>query len=302
MSAPPATRGLIALSDLYRRVLAAFLGVIAPAAAYALLATLARTLYRLFDPLRQRSEAQCRAALGDRYGADEVSRIARQAFVHRAWNLVDLMLALRLIRRSTFDRRGGRIPEPYLSLLRDAQRRRQPVILLTAYYGPYDLLPLFLGFNGIRAGAIYRPHRNLAFDAERQAVRGGSGCVLIPDHEAVARLPRLLEEGDTVAILADHHAARHGVPATFLGLPTAASRAVGILAERYAATVAVAGVRRRGPLRFEVVVTDFFGPSAWREADDAVVYITQRYLAGLERMILADPTQYLWAHARWNDA
>jgi len=27
--------------------------------------------------------------------------------------------------------------------------------------------------------------------------------------------------------------------------------------------------------------------------------VTERYLRGLEVIILADPTQYLWAHPRW---
>ena len=46
---------------------------------------------------------------------------------------------------------------------------------------------------------------------------------------------------------------------------------------------------------------DLFGPDDWRNDPDPVVYITRRYLAGLERLILADPSQYLWAHPRWGE-
>jgi len=291
---------LVQLSNAYRRVLALFLVLIGPRAAYAILAALARGVYRLLDPLRLRSEAQCRAALAGRYSDEQITRIAEQAFVHRAWNLADLLLADRRLHAGTYDRYGGRISEPYASMLRDAQHRRQPVLLVTGYYGPFDLLPLLLGFNGIRAAAVYRPHPNPDFDAYRRAIRSRSGCEMVPDTQAAVRLPQVLEGGGTVAILADHHAPGRGIPIMYLGLPTTAARTVGLLAWRYAAVVAVAALRRcRKPFQFEIVIADLFDSSAWRDQPDPVVYITRRYTQALERIVLDDPAQYLWAHARW---
>ena len=56
------------------------------------------------------------------------------------------------------------------------------------------------------------------------------------------------------------------------------------------------------------MIGDFFGGSGGLDTQslsdpvaqaDPVEYITSRYLRGIERMILADPTQYLWAYPRW---
>lgn len=293
-------RWILRLGDAYRGFLALFLRIIGPDAAYALMAALARCFYRLADPLRNRCEAQCRAALGGRYNDRAIRRIAEQAFVHRTWNLADLLLAPRYLHARTYRRYGGEFPEPYLGLLQRAQRERRPVILLTAYLGPYDLLPLFLGFNGIRAVAIYRRHANPSFDAYRQFVRSRGGCEMVPVEEAVERLPHVLEKGGTVAMLSDHHAARRGIQHLFLGLPTVASPAVALLAERYDAIVAVASIlRSSSQFRFEIRVADFFGSETWRSQTKPAAFITERYSAALERLILANPTQYLWAHTRW---
>ena len=293
---------LTRVSDAYRRFLMLFFAIVGPAAAYGIMAGLARCFYRLADPVRQRSEAQCRAALGDRLDDNSVRRVAEQAFVHRAWNLADLLLAPRYVRASNYRRYGGDFPEPYLGLLRQAQKERRPVILLTAYYGPYDLLPLFLGHNGIQAAAVYRRHGNPSYDAFRQNVRTSSGCDLIAVEQAIERLPRELENGGTVAILSDHHAARRGIPVCFLGIPTAVSPAVGLLAQRYDAIIAVAGIHRlRSSFRFEIRVSDFFDARVWRNQSDPATFITQRYVRALERIVLADPSQYLWAHARWGN-
>lgn len=295
-------RAVLGLANVHRRVLGVLFAVLGPAASYKITGVLARLLYRLLEPIRLRSEAQCRAVLSDRLADEDIRRIAEQAFVHRVWNLADLMLAERLLHPGTYDRYGGRIGEPYFSRLHSAQRRKQPTILLTGYYGPFDLLPIFLGYNGIRAAVVYRPHANAVFDAYRRRVRGRSGCELIPVARAADRLTRILDAGGTVAIVADHHADRRGVPVKFLGLPTMAIRSVALLAARYRAEISVAGIRRiDNEFRFEIVVTDTFDHHDWDDLDDPIPYITERYLRGLEKIIHADPAQYLWCQARWGE-
>lgn len=297
---PLVVRLFVAVANTYRRLLGAVLGIVGPRAAYAMMAAPARWLYHLFDPIRHASEAQCRAALAGRVPVTDIHRIAEQGFVHRIWNLTDLMLADRLLHPGTFQRYAGRIPDRYLSLMQSARERRQPVILLTAYYGSFDLLPVFLGYNGFSAGVVYRTHDNPVFDAYRRRIRARSGCELIPVEAAAGRVEQILAGGGAIALVADHHADKGGEPVTFLGLPTRAIRSVGLLAWRFNAFVVVAGIRRlHNAFRFEIVVQDYFGPSDWENEPDPVVYATRRYLAALERLILTDPSQYLWAYPRW---
>lgn len=259
-------------------------------------------MYWLLDPLRVRSEAQSRVALQDKVPPEEIPRIAAKSFVNRACNLTDLMLASRLLRPSTFERYGGRIPEPFLGELLVGQRRRQPTILLTAYYGSFDLLPIFLGYNGIQASAIYLPHKNKGYDDFRRRVRGQSGCDLIPVNHALTRLSQVLGEGGTVAILADHHDEERGMSVKFLGLDARVSRSVGLLAWRFKANVVVAVLRRLEDMfRFEFVVEDVIDHADAAAQADPVEYVTHRYLRAIETLIIADPTQYLWAYARWGE-
>ncbi len=296
-------RAIIAAGNLQRRLLEVFYAVAGPEAAYRLTGWGAHLIYLLLDPLRLRSEAQCRAALGDRLSDEQVRHVARQSFIHRARNLADLMLARRFLRKSSYQRYGGALAATHLDALRDAQRRGQPLILVTAYYGPFDLLPIFLGYNGIRAGVVYRPHANAGFDAYRRRIRGQSGCELIPVPAAGYRVAEILERGGVVALLADHHVPGRGIPATFLGLETRSPRAVGLLAQQYHADVVAAGIRRLGDaFHFEWLVTDTIPHGDWLTRDDPVGYITERYLRALEKLVLKDPSQYLWGYARWGES
>jgi KDO2-lipid IV(A) lauroyltransferase len=186
--------------------------------------------------------------------------------------------------------------------MRAARQRGQSVILLSAYYGPFDLLPVFLGYNGIPAAVVYLPHANAAYDAYRRRIRACSGCELVPVERAVQRLPQILAGGGAIALVADHQAERRGLPIQFLGLPTTAQRTVGLLAWRYDADVVVAGIRRLGEaFRFEIEVADVIKRPAWADRADPIAYVTERYVGALERLILRDPTQYLWGYARWGE-
>jgi|GEM_PF-509691 len=288
------------LGNAYRRLLGVALAVAGPALAYRITAWLALALYRSLEPLSMRTRSQCRAAMRGRLPEEEIDRIAEQSFVHRIWNLTDLMLADRWLHPGTYHRYGGRISQEFSDLLLQARAARHPVILVTAYYGPYDLLPVFLGYNGVRVTAVYRRHPNRVFDAFRTAVRSRSGCEMVPVERAAGRLTEVLEQGGVVALVADHDAPSRGIPTSFLGLPTRTPPVVAILAQRYSATVAVAGVRRlHDRFRFEIHVADVIRPEQWRGCPDPAGYITRRYQEALERIVLADPVQYLWAQDRW---
>ena len=296
-----AGRCLILLADAYRSGLALFFAIIGPRASYRIGAVLAGVLYRLLEPLQKLSESHISAALGTRLSGPQIARMGKRAFIHRAWSHVDLLIARYRVSTRTFAAVGGRIDEHHLRLIRDAQARSQSLILVTCYYGPFDLLPVFLGYNGVRACVVYKPHANRRFDRFRNKVRQKSGCRVVPIASAIKPITQTLESGGAAALVADHPAEGKGsVPITFLGVPTTAVRSVGLLAWRYKAAVVVAGIRRIDErFRFRLVVADMFGPSDWQEESDPVVYITQRYVRGLERIVLDDPSQYLWGYCRW---
>jgi Kdo2-lipid IVA lauroyltransferase/acyltransferase len=295
-------RGVQSLGNLQRRLLACIFAITGPKFAYRLTGWGAKAIYKLLDPLRMRSEAQCRAALHDKVPANDIPRIADQSFINRARNMTDLMLAPRLLHPATFARYGGQIPEPFLTELLDGQRHRQPTILVTAYYGSFDLLPIFLGYNGIQASAVYLPHANKSYDDFRRKIRGQSGCDMIPVHRALTRLNQVLRDGGTVALLVDHHDEDRGMAVKFLGLDAKMSRSIGLLAWRHHANVVVAALRRLDDtFRFQFVIADVIYHQEAAVQSDHVEFITHRYLRAIEGLIMEDPTQYLWAYARWGE-
>ncbi len=274
---------------------------IGPRAAYRVTAVLADWLNRLMPELSARAVRQLRQSLGESWTDAQLERLAAESLRHRLWNLTDLHLTPRWLTPRSYRRLGGAMPEPYLARTLAAQRRGQPALLLTAYFGSFDLLPVLLGYNGITAAIVYRRHRNTAFDRFRDRVRTISGSTLIPLENALVEVPRVLERGGTVAMLVDQPEPARGIDVEFLGRPLRVNRAVGVLAVRHGADVAVAGLARRGAFRFDFRVSDVIDHTDWLREADPVAYVTRRYVGALERLVRDAPAQYLWLQERWRE-
>jgi KDO2-lipid IV(A) lauroyltransferase len=72
------------------------------------------------------------------------------------------------------------------------------------------------------------------------------------------------------------------------------------MALQFDVPIVVAGVPRVGqPSRYRVEIEDVIEAAEFAGQADAVIALTQRYTAGLERLIRRHPGQYFWLHRRW---
>jgi KDO2-lipid IV(A) lauroyltransferase len=86
----------------------------------------------------------------------------------------------------------------------------------------------------------------------------------------------------------------------FFGRKASTYKSIGLLAMEYQVPVVIGYARRIGRnFRFHVGAQDIIYPADWKDQDDPLRYITQRYSKGIEDFVRADPAQYLWIHRRW---
>jgi KDO2-lipid IV(A) lauroyltransferase len=110
----------------------------------------------------------------------------------------------------------------------------------------------------------------------------------------------ILAGGGVLATLADQDAGQRGLFVDFFGRPASTHKAVAILALQYRTPLVVLGViRLPGELRYRIVIDDVIEPAEYEARPDAVRALTQRFTAGLERLVRQAPTQYFWLHRRW---
>ncbi len=180
-----------------------------------------------------------------------------------------------------------------------ARAHGKGIVFLTGHLGNWELAGAYVAARGVAFDAIARRMGNPLFDAYLARTRSRLGMRIVPDAEAVRRVPRTLRSGGAVAFLADQsglNLASTFVP--FFGRPAKTPRGPAVFALRFDAPV-VFGVATHLPSgRFRMAI-EAIEVTRTGDLDRDVDALLTGYSHALERHVRAAPEQYFWQHRRW---
>jgi KDO2-lipid IV(A) lauroyltransferase len=176
-------------------------------------------------------------------------------------------------------------------------------IIVTAHYGNWELAGVgYSLLSGMPMTTVMRPFDNPKLGARVSRIRVGHNHSTCPREGALKSLYQALKKGSSICIISDQHASRdEGVETVFMGRECRTHASPAILHLRTGVPILVAVSKRVGDGKFEFVCADPIEMKPSSDSEGDVERVAQRYTDALESLILADPTQWLWAHRRWLD-
>jgi KDO2-lipid IV(A) lauroyltransferase len=182
-----------------------------------------------------------------------------------------------------------------------ARRRGKGVLFLTGHMSAWELAPFAQALYGHPLHFLVRPIANKRVDALINCYRCRSGNQPIDKNRSARAILKVLGEGGTVGVLADHNTdIEESVFVDFFGVPASTTSGLARIALRTDASVVPGFLswddkRRKYRLRFEPAVE--LARTANEESD--VVENTARFTRVIEDFVRAHPDQWLWVHKRW---
>jgi Kdo2-lipid IVA lauroyltransferase/acyltransferase len=228
---------------------------------------------------------------------EERRRLARRMWEHLLLMVCEIAQAPRKIHETNW--------RHYITIRRkrDAIRYlldQRPLVLVSGHYGNFELTSYTLGLLGFPSFSIARRLDNPLLHRYVNRFRSANGQFILPMDGSAAQVDAVLRSGGTIALLGDQRAGPKGCWVEFLGRPASCHKAVALLTLVSGAPLLVCyGRRVGGPLQIELGVEDIADPRIAGEEQAGVKPLTRWYNAALERIILADPSQYWWLHRRW---
>lgn len=168
-------------------------------------------------------------------------------------------------------------------------------LIVTGHLGNWEVAGAFVAALGYPLAAVVKRQRNPGFDEMIRASRRRLGIEPVYMEDARARIPGLLREGVSVALVADQDARDRGVFVPFLGRPASTFRGPARLALE-CATPLVFGAAVRVGAGYAAVLERVYEPGD--DAPDERA-LTALWVARLEACVRRDPGQYFWFHRRW---
>jgi KDO2-lipid IV(A) lauroyltransferase len=224
------------------------------------------------------------------------TRLARHASQHLGMTLIELARVL----THPVDDTLQRIRLQGVEHLAVAMGTHGRALLLTAHLGNWELLAAAHRLTGFPLSIVVRPLDAPWLDALADRLRRSTGVELIDKRGALRPVLDALRRGRMIGILMDQNAARReGVFVDFFGRPASTSRSIALLALRTRTPVVPVFARRDADGRHTVVIHPAVPQPASNGAEAAVVELTARCTAAIERAIREVPEQWLWSHDRW---
>jgi KDO2-lipid IV(A) lauroyltransferase len=228
--------------------------------------------------------------------AEGLEGLARAVFENLGRTAVEVARAGRLLRRAgpTVFQMDG------LERMIEARARGRGVLLLTAHFGPWELLPLSAALHYGPIHVVARPMDNPWLDDWFTVLRERGGNHVIRKRDAVQAILQVLRRGETVGILIDQHVSeREGVVVPFFGRPASAVAAPALLALRSGAAVFPVGISRSARGRYRVDIRPEVAVRRSGDVKSDLVVNTARFTAAIEAIIRERPDHWFWVHRRW---
>jgi KDO2-lipid IV(A) lauroyltransferase len=183
-----------------------------------------------------------------------------------------------------------------LNILEKIKSQNKPVIFVSGHFNNFELMAMIIEKNGIDLSAIYRPLNNIFLNKVMEKIRKNYICKKqIPKGKIGTRnLLKAFNKGSSIAIMIDQRVSE-GSKIPFFKEEALTTTIPAQLIKRFNCDVVPVYIERINDYNFTI---SFFEPIRFN-TNDKFEEITLRLNKWLEKMILKNPTQWIWTHNRW---
>ncbi|MBN1522190.1 MAG: lysophospholipid acyltransferase family protein [Candidatus Aureabacteria bacterium] len=235
-------------------------------------------------------------AFSDSLSSREKSRIIRKMYVNLGKNIVDF-LRIPLISQDNFHQFVTVEGERFLV---DAREKRKGVLVITAHYGFWDIIPLFFAFRGYGANLITKDIRNASLNDFWMKYRKYGGVNPIYKKNSSREMISLLKRNESLGFVIDQNMnSRSGIFVDFFGVKACTIDVVAKLSQSLECPVLPIFCIRKDDDTFIIRIEEPVLLRQGKDKQETILLTTQAYTEVLERFIIERPDHWIWMHKRW---
>jgi KDO2-lipid IV(A) lauroyltransferase len=274
------------------------LNALPPRLAYGLGERLGDLVYAGLASRRRVTLENLALALGEHQSPQERHMMAREVFRNLGRHVVDFA-QLRHINATRFQQMC--VNWEAVTRLDTLAARGQGVLVISAHFGSWELLPAITWLLQTPVNVIVRPPDNPLVHRLSEAYRQRCGYRAIGRREQAMRESlRALRRKEIVGILMDQSSVRNeSVEVAFFGIKTFTPMGPALLALRAKCPVIGVFLVRETPGHHRVVVTDEIPIARTGNVRRDVEENSRRFNGIIEAQIRQHPEQWFWLHRRW---
>ena len=184
--------------------------------------------------------------------------------------------------------------------LEEIKKNNETVVFFSAHLANFELMAMELDKFGIKCAAIYRPLNNFLLNPLMEYLRMKYICpTQIPKgrmgmREIIGRV----KDGYSIALMVDQRVSE-GPRVPFFNKPAHTTTIPAQLALKYNCKLVPIFLERKEGTNFEMTIHEPYKIEKTGNDQEDTKSITLKINNIIEKMIIKNPTQWIWSHNRW---
>ena len=187
-----------------------------------------------------------------------------------------------------------------IEFLEKIKKNNEPVIFYSGHFANFELMAMELNKYGIKLAAIYRPLNNFFLNPLMEYLRMKYICPhQIPKGRMGMReIVEKIKNNFSIALMVDQRVSE-GPRSNFFNKPAHTTTVPAQLAMKYGCKLVPIYIERKENVNFEMTIYEPYKIQKTDDNDKDTKNITLRINKDIEKMIIKNPTQWIWSHNRW---
>jgi len=181
-------------------------------------------------------------------------------------------------------------------ILEEIKKNNEPVIFVSGHFNNFELMAMYLDKFGINLAAIYRPLNNKFLNPIMEYIRKKYICInqVKKGISGTKQLLKQFKNKTSIALMIDQRVSQ-GIKSHFFNEPAFTTTIPAQFVKKFNAKVVPIYIERTKENKFNL---EIYEPLIFNKTD-SIEQITDELNQLLEKMILKNPDQWIWAHNRW---
>ena len=187
-----------------------------------------------------------------------------------------------------------------INYLNEIKNNNEPAIFYSGHFANFELMAMELEKFGIKCAAIYRPLNNFFLNPLMEYLRIKYICPnQIPKGRMGMReIISKIKDGYSIALMVDQRVSE-GPRTLFFNKPAHTTTIPAQLALKYNCKLVPISLERKEDVNFEMTIHEPYKVKKTGNDEEDTKNITLKINQILEKMIVENPTQWIWSHNRW---
>ena len=181
-------------------------------------------------------------------------------------------------------------------ILNEIKKNNQSVVFISGHFANFELMAMHLEKTGIELAAIYRPLNNIFVNKIMESIRINYICKnqIKKGLGGIKKLLNLKRKNFSTALMIDQRVSE-GIESDFFNKKALTTTIPAQLVKKFGTPVVPIHIERISDINFKITISK----PVHFSSETSLKEITDRLNIILEKMVIINPSQWIWSHNRW---